>query len=409
METVNVQGKKILSVKPEALRLLASQAMIDIAHLLRPGHLQQLSGILKDPDASSNDRFVALELLKNANVAAGKILPGCQDTGTAIVMGKRGQYVWTDGNDEEALSRGIFDTYTKTNLRYSQVAPLDMFSESNTKTNLPAQVGSTREYSPACPACPACPAFPAACHHGRHRTYVPSSIDVLAAPQHPPPLPGGAPRCAREQVPLSVHGQGRWFGQQDVPVPADQGAAECRDAGGTCHRKRVSCRSFLAAARNLWSNREGPGCRAEWFVSQTFMEEKIATLGTSACPPYHLAVVIGGLSAEMTLKVTPLRFQSRRLPIDCVFQPVTPIPTPVLVSLLAPKDLSLSHDRQSNMLQPAITTICRLVEALVGVRSAICRWRQAYSSSSRGNGSIERWDGRFAYATRLLLRKRSCN
>ena len=114
--------------------------MTDIAHLLRPGHLQQLANILADPEASSNDHFVALELLKNANIAAGRILPGCQDTGTAIVMGKRGQYVWTDGADEEHLSQGVFDTYTGTKLRYSQVAPLDMFTEANTKTNLPAQV-----------------------------------------------------------------------------------------------------------------------------------------------------------------------------------------------------------------------------------------------------------------------------
>jgi hypothetical protein len=114
-------GKRVLHVEPEALRLLASEAMTDIAHLLRPGHLQQLANILDDPEASSNDRFVALELLKNANVAAGRVLPGCQDTGTAIVSGKRGQYVWTDGQDEEHLSRGVFDTYTGTNLRYSQV------------------------------------------------------------------------------------------------------------------------------------------------------------------------------------------------------------------------------------------------------------------------------------------------
>ena len=114
--------------------------MVDIAHLLRPGHLQQLANILDDPEASANDRFVALELLKNANVAASKVLPGCQDTGTAIVMGKRGQYVWTDGADEEHLSKGVFDTYTGTHLRYSQVAPLDMFTEANTKCNLPAQV-----------------------------------------------------------------------------------------------------------------------------------------------------------------------------------------------------------------------------------------------------------------------------
>jgi fumarate hydratase class I len=113
-------GKKFLKVEPEGLTLLAKQAMIDIAHLLRPAHLEQLSSILKDPEASPNDRFVALELLKNANVAAGMILPSCQDTGTGICMGKRGQYVLTDGEDEAAISRGIFDAYTTTNLRYSQ-------------------------------------------------------------------------------------------------------------------------------------------------------------------------------------------------------------------------------------------------------------------------------------------------
>ena len=140
VSTATVNGRTILNVEPEALRLLASSAMVDIAHLLRPGHLQQLANILDDPEASANDRFVALELLKNANVAASKVLPGCQDTGTAIVMGKRGQYVWTDGADEEHLSKGVFDTYTGTHLRYSQVAPLDMFTEANTKCNLPAQV-----------------------------------------------------------------------------------------------------------------------------------------------------------------------------------------------------------------------------------------------------------------------------
>ncbi len=113
---------------------------MDIAHLLRPAHLAQLAKILKDPEASANDRFVALELLKNANIASGLILPGCQDTGTGIVVGKRGMHVLTDGHDEQHLSRGIYDTYTGTNLRYSQVAPLDMFSEKNTRTNLPAQI-----------------------------------------------------------------------------------------------------------------------------------------------------------------------------------------------------------------------------------------------------------------------------
>ena len=121
VNTINVNGKKFLEVQPEALRLLSAQAMTDIAHLLRPAHLQQLSNILKDSEATENDKFVALELLKNANIASNFILPGCQDTGTAIITGKRGQFVLTDGNDEEHLSRGVFDTYTKTNLRYSQV------------------------------------------------------------------------------------------------------------------------------------------------------------------------------------------------------------------------------------------------------------------------------------------------
>ena len=133
-------GERVLRVEPEALTLIARQGMTDIAHLLRPGHLQQLSNILADPEASDNDRFVALELLKNANVAAGMVLPGCQDTGTAIVMGKRGQRVFTDGDDEAALSRGVYEAYVEKNLRYSQVAPQDMFAEKNTGCNLPAQI-----------------------------------------------------------------------------------------------------------------------------------------------------------------------------------------------------------------------------------------------------------------------------
>jgi fumarate hydratase class I len=140
VEIINLGGKEFLKVSPEALRILSAQAMTDIAHLLRPAHLQQLSNILKDPEATENDKFVALELLKNANIASNFVLPGCQDTGTAIISGKRGQFVLTDGNDEEHLSQGVYDTYTKTNLRYSQVAPLDMFTEANTKTNLPAQI-----------------------------------------------------------------------------------------------------------------------------------------------------------------------------------------------------------------------------------------------------------------------------
>lgn len=140
VEVKTLGDKKFLSVKPEGLRLLSAQAFKDISHLLRPAHLAQLSSILKDPESTENDRFVALELLKNANIASHFILPGCQDTGTAIIMGKRGQYVLTDGEDEKHLSHGVYDTYTQTNLRYSQVAPLDMFHEVNTKTNLPAQI-----------------------------------------------------------------------------------------------------------------------------------------------------------------------------------------------------------------------------------------------------------------------------
>ncbi|CAG2224020.1 E4.2.1.2A [Mytilus edulis] len=124
VSTFDVMGKKVLKVEPQALTLLAEQAMIDIAHLLRPGHLQQLSNILKDPESSENDKFVALELLKNANIASAMVLPGCQDTGTAICMGKKGQYVWTEGNDAAALSKGVYNTYTQKNLRYSQTKAL---------------------------------------------------------------------------------------------------------------------------------------------------------------------------------------------------------------------------------------------------------------------------------------------
>ena len=138
--TFGLDGQKMLKVKPEALTAIAAEGMTDIAHLLRPAHLQQLSNILQDNEASENDKFVAIELLKNANVAAGMVLPGCQDTGTGIIVGKRGGNVITDGDDESHLSRGVYNTYTERNLRYSQVAPMDMFTEQNTKTNLPAQV-----------------------------------------------------------------------------------------------------------------------------------------------------------------------------------------------------------------------------------------------------------------------------
>ena len=132
-------GQTVLRIAPEALSELAFQAFHDVSHLLRPGHLAQLRAILDDPEASANDRFVALDLLKNANIAAGGVLPMCQDTGTAIVFGKKGQRVWVDGDEEEALTWGVHRTYTETNLRYSQMAPLSMFEEVNTGNNLPVQ------------------------------------------------------------------------------------------------------------------------------------------------------------------------------------------------------------------------------------------------------------------------------
>ncbi|KAL5014412.1 hypothetical protein ScPMuIL_008682 [Solemya velum] len=215
VSTFDVKGKTMLHVQPEALTLLAEQAMVDIAHLLRPGHLQQLSKILKDPEASSNDKFVAMELLKNANVAAGMVLPGCQDTGTAICVGKKGQYVWTEGRDEEALSRGIYNTYTNRNLRYSQVSPLDMYKEVNTRTNLPAQI----------------------------ELYATNS------------------------------------GQYDFLFMAK--------GGGSANK------SFLYQQTKALLNPQ---------KLLSFVNEKIKTLGTAACPPYHLAIVIGGTSAELTMK-----------------------------------------------------------------------------------------------------------
>src|SRR5262245_37715433 len=140
VSTFEAAGKTFLKVELEGLTLLTREAMRDIAHLLRPQHLAQLASILQDPEASPNDRFVALELLRNANIAAGFVLPSCQDTGTAIVMGKKGQHVYTGGGDEAAIARGVHDVYRTANLRYSQLAPLDMYREKNTGTNLPAQM-----------------------------------------------------------------------------------------------------------------------------------------------------------------------------------------------------------------------------------------------------------------------------
>eukprot|EP01126_Amoeba_proteus_P052478 TRINITY_DN6339_c0_g2_i2.p1 TRINITY_DN6339_c0_g2~~TRINITY_DN6339_c0_g2_i2.p1 ORF type:complete len:557 (-),score=137.58 TRINITY_DN6339_c0_g2_i2:66-1736(-) len=219
VERIEVMGQHGIRISGDALRELTSQAFIDVSHLLRPTHLQQLANILKDSEASENDKFVALELLKNANVAAGMILPGCQDTGTAIIMGKKGQYVFTDGLDEEHISRGVYDTYTKTNLRYSQVAPLTMFNECNTGTNLPAQ------------------------------------IDIYAT-------------------------SGNQYNFQFIAK-----------GGGSANK------TFLYQQTKALLNPDS---------LFKFLEEKIKTLGTAACPPYHLAVVIGGLSAELTLKTVKL-------------------------------------------------------------------------------------------------------
>ena len=219
VSTAQFDGRDVLVVEPEALVLLAREALDDISHLLRPGHLAQLAKILDDPEASENDRFVALELLTNANIAAGRVLPSCQDTGTAIVMAYKGQQVYTRGDDAEALSRGIFEAYQQRNLRYSQMAPIDMYTEKNTGTNLPAQ------------------------------------IDVYAEP-------GAAYRFLF-----------------------------LAKGGGSANK------TFLYQETKALLN---PASLAK------FVSEKIRTLGTSACPPYHLALVIGGTSAEMTLKTVKL-------------------------------------------------------------------------------------------------------
>jgi len=213
------KGQDILTVEPEGMRLLAETAFADINHLLRPGHLQQLANILADPEATDNDRFVAYDLLKNANIAAGGVLPMCQDTGTAIIMGKKGRRVWTEGGDYSALAKGVMDAYEKKNLRYSQLAPIRMFEEKNTKNNLPAQIDIYEEGTDA--------------------------YDFLFVAKG-----GGSAN--------------KTFLFQGTP-------------------------SLLTEDRML-----------------AFLKEKILTLGTAACPPYHLAIVIGGTSAEMNLKTVKL-------------------------------------------------------------------------------------------------------
>ncbi len=216
---IKIGEKTYLNVDMEGVRLLAEEAFKDINHLLRPGHLKQLASILDDPEATQNDRFVAFDLLKNANIAAGGILPMCQDTGTAIVMGKRGRSILTDGNEEEAISQGIKDAYFKKNLRYSQLAPVSMFEEKNTKNNLPAQIDIYSEGEDA------------------------YKFQFIAK--------GGG-------------SANKTFFYQGTP-------------------------SLLTHDRMI-----------------DFLQEKILTLGTAACPPYHLAIVIGGTSAEQTLKTVKL-------------------------------------------------------------------------------------------------------
>ncbi|MFF3864347.1 fumarate hydratase [Micromonospora sp. NPDC001898] len=212
-------GRRFLTVEPAALTALTAEAMHDIAHYLRPAHLAQLRSIIDDPAASPNDRFVALDLLRNANIAAGGVLPMCQDTGTAIVMGKRGRHVLTDGGDAEAISRGVYQAYTKLNLRYSQLAPLTMWDERNTGSNLPAQV------------------------------------EIYAED------PDGHPDAYKFLF--------------------------MAKGGGSANKSYLyqETKALLNPTRMM-----------------QFLEEKLRLIGTSACPPYHLAVVIGGTSGEYALK-----------------------------------------------------------------------------------------------------------
>ncbi|MET0740468.1 MAG: fumarate hydratase [Candidatus Nanopelagicales bacterium] len=219
VSTFEAEGRRFLQVEPEALQLLTFEAMKDIAHLLRPGHLQQLRNILDDPDASPNDRFVALDLLRNANIAAGGVLPMCQDTGTAIVMGKRGQHVLTSGDDEAAIARGVYDAYAQLNLRYSQMAPVTMWEEKNTGSNLPAQIELYADTAP-----------------GHELAY---KLLFMAK------------------------------------------------GGGSANK------SYLFQETKAVLNPDS---------MMAFLEEKIRALGTAACPPYHLAIVVGGTSAEFALK-----------------------------------------------------------------------------------------------------------
>ena len=209
----------MLVVSREAMRALSEAAFMDINHLLRPAHLASLKSIVEDPEASDNDKFVAFDFLKNANIAAGGVLPMCQDTGTAIIMGKKGRLVFTDGDDEGALAEGARDAYLKKNLRYSQLAPLSMFEEKNTANNMPAQV--------------------------------------------------------------EIYAEGE-DGYKFLFIAK---------GGGSANKAFL----FQATPSILTHDR-----------MVAFLKEKVLTLGTAACPPYHLAIVIGGTSAELTMKTVKL-------------------------------------------------------------------------------------------------------
>ena len=221
VSVIKLGDKEFLQVEPSALTLLTETAIHDISHYLRTEHLEQLAKILKDPDASANDRFVALDLLKNANIAAGGVLPMCQDTGTALIMGKKGQYVLTTAKDEVALSQGVYDAFTKLNLRYSQMAPITTWDEKNTGNNLPAQ------------------------------------IEIYADSDH------------HDEYNFIFIAKG----------------------GGSANK------SFLYQETKAVLN---PASFMNW------LDEKLRSIGTAACPPYHLAIVIGGTSAEHTVKTAKL-------------------------------------------------------------------------------------------------------
>uniref|UniRef100_UPI003BACDFD5 fumarate hydratase n=1 Tax=Stappia sp. TaxID=1870903 RepID=UPI003BACDFD5 len=219
VSTETFRGEEVLVVEPEGLKLLAEEAFADINHFLRPGHLAQLARILEDPEATENDKFVAFDLLKNANISAHGVLPMCQDTGTAIIMGKKGRRVWTDGSDEAALGEGARDAYFKKNLRYSQLAPISMFEEKNTANNMPAQV-------------------------------------------------------------------------------------ELYSEGDNAYKFLFMAKGGGSANKTFLFQGTPSLLTPERLVE--FIREKVLTLGTAACPPYHLAVVIGGTSAELNLKAVKL-------------------------------------------------------------------------------------------------------